>query len=239
MLHAPSQKPQIKVAKRLDILSQDRNKTKLKAIIKESEGAVGEVTRSDLLFEVGKEAIDVKAKAQPKPKVGDGEIKPNMFFLRQNFGAITNQDDVRSFILINKVITSPFGHIAEYAENTRNGIYNENHPDWASRSQDRRFHDMLGIGDFVIITFTKQRNCIIARVVSEPYNDYKSGLFTSFVNDEIRIGQVGDTPFNPVIRHIEIIRTDVILRDMRILPRNTFGRISKAESLDEILSWII
>ncbi len=93
-------------------------------------------------------------------------------------------------------------------------MYNEE-----SNSQDRRFIEELQQGDIVLIPFAKRRQCILARIVSEPQYAIDTGLFTTIHHGKISISTKGETPFRPVGRKIQMIRDDIIFPDKRVLPR--------------------
>ena len=101
-------------------------------------------------------------------------------------------------------------------------MYNEEQ----SLSQDRKFIENMNIGDIILIPFTGLRECILARIVSEPIYCIDSGLFTSMRDGKIQVTNEGDTPFRPVGRKIQIIRNDVIFNDKRVLPRVSLSHIN-------------
>jgi hypothetical protein len=146
--------------------------------------------------------------------------------IRQNPYANTNQIQMREFIISKNIITCPFGHLNNERNNVINGIYNENHCEWKSHSQDRKFIENMNIGDITIISFAGLKECIIARIISEPIYGIDTGLFTSICDGKIQVSNVGDTPFRPVGRKIQIMCDDFKLDDKRILPRTSLSHIN-------------
>ena len=153
--------------------------------------------------------------------------------IRQNPYSITNQTQMRELIISQSFVSCPFGHLSELAaialglsiwgrDNVVNGVYNEQH----SNSQDRKFIENMNIGDIIVIPFAKLRECILARIVSDPIYGIDTGLFTSMRDGKIQVTNEGDTPFRPVGRKIHIIRDDVIFNDKRVLPRVSLARIN-------------
>lgn len=139
--------------------------------------------------------------------------------IRQNPRANTDQKQMRRFIISQKIVTCPFGHVGPERDNVINGVYNEEGCDWKSQSQDRKFIEDMKIGDIILITFAGLKDCILARIVSDPIYGVDTGLFTSMRDGKIQLTTEGDTPFTPVGRKIQIIRNDVRFKDKRILPR--------------------
>jgi hypothetical protein len=146
--------------------------------------------------------------------------------LRQNPYANTNQRHMREFIISQNLVTCPFGHLSEERNHVLNGQYNENHSEWKSHSQDRTFVESMNIGDIILIPFTGLRECILARIVSEPIHGIDTRLFTVIRDGEIQISNEDETPFCPVGRKIQIIRTDVIFPDKRVLGIRSLSRIN-------------
>ena len=153
--------------------------------------------------------------------------------IRQNPYANTNQKQMREFILSQKVVFCPFGHLSENAaialglpiwgrDNVINGVYNEEH----SHSQDRKFIENMNIGDIIVIPFAGLKECILARIVSEPIYAVDTGLFTSMRDGKIQISNEGDTPFRPVGRKIQIIKEVVIFADKRVLSMRSLSHIN-------------
>jgi len=130
---------------------------------------------------------------------------------------------MRDFILSQSVVTCPFGHIGHGRNNVIDGIYNETN----SRSQDRKFIEDIKIGDIIIIPFAGLKECVLAKIISEPIYAIDTGLFySSFNKDGIDLTEQGDTPFRPVGRKIEIINPSVVFQDKRVLPRTSLSRIN-------------
>ena len=153
---------------------------------------------------------------------------PNAYCIRQNPYAHTNQQDAKNVTVTHEMIHCPFGHTKDYLENVINGTYNERRNDGntSSLSQDRAFCEEMKVGDFVIIVFKGIVECILAEVISGPIYDYKTGLFTSMRNNQMRILPEGDTEFNPVIRKIRILKIDVRISDKRRLSQKSLSRLN-------------
>ena len=143
--------------------------------------------------------------------------------LRQNPYANTNQRQMRELILSQNIVTCPFGHLNEGRNNVLNGVYNEEQ----SHSQDRKFIENMNIGDIILIPFAGLKECILARIISEPIYCLDTGLFTSMRHGKIQVTHEGDTPFRPVGRKIQIIRNDVRFNDKRVLGRATLCHINR------------
>ena len=146
--------------------------------------------------------------------------------IRQNPYANTDQRQMHELIISQNIVTCPFGHLNEVRNNVLNGVYNEEHPTWKSHSQDRKFIENMNIGDIILIPFAGLRECILARIVSEPIYGVDTGLFTSMRDGKIRVTNKGDAPFRPVGRKIQIIRNDVRFNDKRVLPRVSLSHIN-------------
>jgi hypothetical protein len=73
--------------------------------------------------------------------------------IRQNPYANTDQHQMRNLIISQNIITCPFGHMNNERNNVINEIYNEQHKEWKSKSQDRKFIENINIGDIILITF--------------------------------------------------------------------------------------
>jgi hypothetical protein len=142
--------------------------------------------------------------------------------LRQNPYANTNQGQMRELIISQNIVTCPFGHLNEVRNNVINGLYNEEQ----SNSQDRKFIENINIGDIILIPFAGLKECILARIVSEPIYGIDTGLFTSMRDGKIQVTNDGNTPFSPVGRKIQIIRSDVRFDDKRVLPRVSLCNIN-------------
>jgi hypothetical protein len=146
----------------------------------------------------------------------------NFWSIRQNPYAKTNQNQMRDFILSQNVVTCPFGHIGNGRNNVIDGVYNERN----SMSQDRKFIEEVKIGDIVLIPFAGLKECILAKIISEPIYAVDTGLFTTTTKGEIEISEEGDMPFRPVGRKIEIINPSVVFADKRVLSRASLSRIN-------------
>jgi hypothetical protein len=145
--------------------------------------------------------------------------------IRQNPRGCTNQRQMRDFILTQLKLTCPSGHIGEERNNVLDGVYNEHH-EWSSRSQDRKFVEDLQIGQLVLVPFAGIKECMLVRIVSEPIFCVDTGLFIVERNGKIYIETTGDVPFRPVGRRIEIVDANIVLANKRILPRTTMSQIN-------------
>ena len=133
---------------------------------------------------------------------------------------------MRELVISQNIVTCPFGHLDNERNNVLDGVYNEDHPEWRSRSQDRKFIENMNIGDIIVIPFTGIPGCIIARIVSAPIYCIDTGLFTSMLNGEIQISPDGDTPFRPVGRKIQIIHYDFVVENKSKLGRHALCHIN-------------
>jgi hypothetical protein len=134
----------------------------------------------------------------------------NFWVLRQNYGEITNQSDMKSLIMEQKIVTCPWGGWGLARQNVIDAIYNEHVIDIskrASSSQDRKFVEDIQIGDIVLIPFSGKKECIVARITSDVEYAIDTGLFWK-ENEagKVKISSTVDgLPFRPVGRRIEII----------------------------------
>ena len=155
------------------------------------------------------------------------------WIIRQNPYSITNQTQMRELIISQSFVSCPFGQLSEAAaialglpiwgrDNVINGVYSEQH----SRSQDRKFIENMNIGDIIVIPFAGIKECILARIVSDPIYGIDTGLFTSMRDGKIQLSDEGDIPYRPVGRKIQIIRTDVIFPNKSVLGPATFRHIN-------------
>lgn len=142
--------------------------------------------------------------------------------LRQNPYANTNQRQMREIVVSHNIVTCPFGHLDDVRNNVINGVYNEEE----SHSQDRKFIENMNIGDIVLIPFAGIKECLLARIFSEPIYGIETGKFTSRVGGKIQITNEGDTPFRPVGRKIQIINDIVRFNNMRVIPRTYLSHIN-------------
>ena len=149
----------------------------------------------------------------------------NFWVLRQNYGEITNQSDMKNIITSQKIVTCPWGGWGLPRQNVIDGIYNENVPDNSRRpscGQDRKFVEDMRIGDIVLIPFKGKKECILARITSEVEYAINTGLYWKEYQDDskIRICDIAEgTPFIPVGRHIEIIND-------KYVPKSAPNRLS-------------
>jgi hypothetical protein len=159
-------------------------------------------------------------------------LSNKFWLLRQNYGEITNQRDMFTFIKQHQFVTCPWGGWGLPRQNVIDGIYNERASDEARRpslGQDRKFVEDMKIGDIVLIPFTNQRECILARIVSDVVFATESGLNWKQDEDRIRIGDFSEgLPFRPVARRIQIISDKFICDDKRKLGILTLCRLNSS-----------
>jgi len=146
--------------------------------------------------------------------------------IRQNPYANTNQQQMRNLIISQNIITCPFGHMNNERNNVIDEIYNEQHAEWKSNSQDRKFIENINIDDIILIPFAGLKECILAKIVSDPIICIETGLYTNLHEGIIQVSNEGIIPFRPVGRKIQIIHKDVIFKDKRIIPRVSLSKIN-------------
>tara|TARA_B100000902_G_C27291451_1_gene907367 strand:- start:1279 stop:1680 length:402 start_codon:yes stop_codon:yes gene_type:complete len=110
--------------------------------------------------------------------------------------------------------------------NVLDGQYNEKNKVWKSKSQDRRFIEDMKIGDIVIVPFKGIKQCIMARIISNPLYVIDTGLFITTEKNKIHISDKGDIYFRPIGRQIEVIGENIEFNDKRVLPRVTLSSIN-------------
>ena len=135
----------------------------------------------------------------------------NYWFIKQNPYQVTNETQMRNFILTQQVVTCPFGHFSEFTQNVISKKYNDENTIWSSKNQDKKFIDEIEIDDIILISFRKEK-CILAKITSDPIENFDTGLFVSrhgqshpYSKIEI-INNTTNEPFRPVVRRIEIIK---------------------------------
>jgi hypothetical protein len=134
----------------------------------------------------------------------------NFWVLRQNYGEITNQSDMKNLIMEQQIITCPWGGWGLARQNVIDAIYNEYLSDKSKRAsggQDRKFVEYMSIGDIVLIPFSGKKECIVARITSDVEYAIDTGLFwkENEAGKVIINSTVDGLPFSPVGRRIEII----------------------------------
>ena len=138
----------------------------------------------------------------------------NYWVLRQNYGSKTNQDEMKGLILKQQIVTCPWGGWGIAKQNVIDKKYNENHIDRPggrpSKGQDRRFVEEMRVGDIIIIPFPKKNGCVVARIASDVEYSVDTGLFWTETSEDIRIGDTGDAPFQPISRRIEILHDNFL-----------------------------
>jgi hypothetical protein len=150
-------------------------------------------------------------------------MKTQLWSLRQNPYANTNQKQMRQAITDKKFVSCPFGHVSTCRNNVLDGVYNID-----ANQQDIHFIEDIKIGDLVLIPFTGQKSSILAKILTDPIYCVETGLYTNQqLDNQITISETSGEPFRPVGRMIEIIDDNVIFSDKRkYIPMNTLKRIS-------------
>ncbi len=159
-------------------------------------------------------------------------LRNQFWVLRQNYGEITDQDDMKNLIRDKKFVTCPWGGWGVPRQNVIDNIYNENVCDESCRSsnsQDRKFVEEMNIGDIVLIPFAKNNGCIIAKITSNVDYAIDTGLYWKKEGKRIYIGDNDGLPFRPVGRYIEIISEDFI-------PNKSLGQWSLSKMNKELVS---
>ena len=163
----------------------------------------------------------------------------NFWVLRQNYGEITNQTDMKNMIRSQEIVTCPWGGWGIPRQNVVDGVYNENVPDNSRRpssGQDRKFVEEMCVGDIVLIPYKGKKECILARIASDVEYAINTGLYWKECEDDskIRICDIVDgTPFRPVGRRIQIINDKYVPKSA--LNRMSLSKMKKMKN-DEILS---
>jgi hypothetical protein len=148
----------------------------------------------------------------------------NFWVLRQNYGEITNQLDMKKIIMEQQIVTCPWGGWGLPRQNVIDAIYNEYVPDKSKRGssgQDRRFVEDMEIGDIVLIPFSGKKECIVARITSDVEYAIDTGFYWKETDaGKITIDDIDDgLPFRPVGRRIQII-------DDKFIPKKQANRLT-------------
>ena len=85
----------------------------------------------------------------------------------------------------------------------------------------------MKIGDIVLIPFTGQKTCVLARITGDVEYGIETGMFWRQTNDKVRIDVAGGEPFRPVGRRIEILNAD-LPRPSRHLGQQTLMKMGEA-----------
>ncbi len=149
----------------------------------------------------------------------------NYWVLRQNYGEITNQTDMKKLIMDQKIVTCPWGGWGIPKQNVIDAVYNEYVVDSSRRvssGQDRKFVEEMQIGDIVLIPFSGKKECIVARIVSDVEYEIDTGLYWKENQDTGKV-VINNTnngqPFKPVGRRIDII-------DDKFIPNSSPNRLT-------------
>ena len=158
------------------------------------------------------------------------QITNNMtiWSLRQNPYANTNQLHMKDFVLSQNIVTCPFGHIGQERNNVIDEEYNETKVGESGRvsgSQDRKFIEVMKIGDIVVIPFKGLKDCVLARIISEPVYAVSTNLFTTMTENGVCVADKGEIPFRPVGRRVEIIDASINFRSKRFLGKHSLCHI--------------
>jgi len=178
------------------------------------------------------------SQAQLNLKSGTMEEKKDqptmtMYAIRQNPCRVTDQDDMLEFIVKNKVISCPYGHIGRYRENFLRNIQNLD-----SGGQDEYFRK-LNIGDIILVQFKQLREVLIVRVESNCKTKVFPDFFINYESPE------AEFPFNisKEVKSEYFEEFSPVYRDISILARlqkpnwwvkNSLSKIS----LDTRIEWI-
>lgn len=166
------------------------------------------------------------------------------WILRQNPCQKTQQVDMMQFIQTEKIITCPYGHIAEASDYVDLSEYNQySEGQRTSQHQDRRFDQDMQIGDIVIIPFTGSSNVLIVRVESDScpsknfdsllvvYNREKQVVSIRKNVNRYRGSQFEIQFFRPVYRHVSII-SETTRHPSVHFPQRTLSQVRNPEILD-------
>lgn len=142
------------------------------------------------------------------------------WILRQNCLSKTNQADMIEFNENSRMITCPYGHIAESSVLVHNGLYGVYQENGVTaKGQDRRFVEEMAIGDIVVILYDKLPFILIGRITSNPtppLNISSLHVVRNRINEEV-IEIVQDTSayldaslyrielLSPICRQINVI----------------------------------
>ena len=160
-----------------------------------------------------------------------------MWSLRQNPYANTNQIQMKDFILSQSVVTCPFGHIGQERNNVIDEAYNESKAGESGRvsgSQDRKFIEEMKVGDIVVIPFKGLKECVLAKIISEPIYVINTGLFTTVNDKGVKVSDKGDIPFRPVGRRIEIINSSLTFKNKRFLGKHSLCHIDMSKYEEQL-----
>ena len=163
-------------------------------------------------------------------------LRNQFWVLRQNYGEITNQTDVKNLIKSQQFVSCPWGGWGTHRQNVIDNIYNETFRDESDRTssgQDRKFVEEMNIGDIVLIPFAENNEYIVARITSDVEYAINTGLCWKKEGKKINIGNNDGLPFRPVGRYIEIISEDFIPSN-KSLGQWTLSKINNKELLSEL-----
>jgi hypothetical protein len=136
----------------------------------------------------------------------------NVWVLRQNYGEKTDQIKMRELNMNKRIITCPWGGWGNDRKNVIDKVYNDTilHKPVGrlSKGQDRRFVDIMKVGDRVLIAYAKQKTCVIAEITTDSENSLDTGLYWEDRGDFVELTETGKNPFCPVGRNIKILQTD-------------------------------
>ena len=126
--------------------------------------------------------------------------------IKQNPYQYTDETQMKNFIMNQQVVTCPFGHFEEFTKNVISRKYNKDNLIWSSRNQDKTFIESVKINDIILIPFRHEK-CIFAKIISDPIENFETGLFVSRHSNKIEIMRNKTIePFRPIVRRIQIIK---------------------------------
>ena len=163
-------------------------------------------------------------------------LRNQFWILRQNYGEITNQTNMKNLIKSQQFVTCPWGGWGIHRQNVIDNIYNEifyDESDRTSSGQDRKFVEEMNIGDIVLIPFAKNNGYIVARITSDVEYAINTGLYWKKKGNKIYIGDNDGLPFRPVGRYIEII-SEYFTPSNKSLGQWTLSKIKNKELLSEL-----
>jgi len=163
-------------------------------------------------------------------------LRNAFWVLRQNYGEITNQFDMKKLIKSQHFVSCPWGGWGVSRQNVVDGVYNETpcgeKGRRTSNRQDRKFVEEMKIGDIVLIPFTGSKECIVARITSDVEYAIDTGLNWNEEPGQISIGENDGLPFRPVGRYIEILCDNFI-------PDKSLGQWTLSKMNEELKSKLI
>ena len=159
-----------------------------------------------------------------------------MFYaIRQNPCRVAVQSDMLEFIVNNKVISCPYGHIGHYRENFLNNIQNID-----SGGQDENFRK-LNVNDILLIQFKQLQEVLIVKVESGCKSKVFPDLVVNYESPEAEfpfdiskeVKSKYTEEFRPIYRDISIIAR---CRKPNWWVKNSLSKIHSDERIDWIMN---